>query len=85
MGKVTPPVWSTLLVQNQQHSRLSPMWRAATHSDVHDGGPAPGGGGGGQSPPSHHVLVVAAVIRRVGVPAVLEVVAQHVVPVVLLL
>lgn len=39
----------------------------------------------GQSPPSHHVLVVAAVIRRVGVPAVLEVVGQDVVPVVLLL
>lgn len=44
-----------------------------------------GGGRGGQSPPSHHVLVRAAVIGRVGVPAVLEVVAQHVVPVVLLL
>lgn len=40
MGKVTPPVWSTLLVlPNQQHLRVSPMWWAATHSDVHDGGP----------------------------------------------
>lgn len=38
--------------------------------------------GQGQNPPSHHVLVVAA---RVGVPAVLEVVGQDVVPVVLLL
>lgn len=72
--------FSFFTVQNQQHSRVSPMWWAATHSDVRDGGPARG-----QSPPSHHVLVVAAVIRRVGVPAVLEVVAQHVVPVVLLL
>lgn len=83
MGKVTPPVWLTLLVlhRSEPAARASvSMWWAATHSDVRDGGPARG-----QSPPSHHVLVVAAVIRRVGVPAVLEVVAQHVVPVVLLL
>lgn len=35
--------------------------------------------------PLHHILVVAAVVCRVGLPAVLKVVGQHVVPAVLLL
>lgn len=73
-------LFSFFTLQNQQQLLQSLMWWAATHSDVHDGGPA-----WGQSPPSHHILVVAAVICREGMPAVLEVVAQYVVPVVLLL
>lgn len=54
--------------------------RVATHSNVYDSPPERG-----QIPPLHHILVVAAVVRRVGLPAVLEVVGQHVVPVALLL
>lgn len=71
-------LFSFFIVQNQQQLLQSDA--VGSYSDVCDGGPQPG-----QDPPSHHVLVVAAVIRRVGVPAVLEVVGQDVVPVVLLL
>lgn len=52
--------------------------RAATHSNVYDSDPEQR-----HTPPLHHILVIAAVVCRVGLPAVLEVVSQHVVPAVL--
>lgn len=51
--------------------------RVATHSYVYDSNP--------ETPPLHHILVVAVVVCRVGLPTVLKVVGQHVVPAVLLL
>ena len=52
----------------------------AIQSDVYDSDPA-----WAQTPVLHHVLRVAAEVCCVGLPAVLKVVSQHVVPVVLLL
>lgn len=52
----------------------------AIHSNVDDSDPERG-----RYPLSDHVLVVAAVVCRVGLPAVLKVVGEHVVPAVLLL
>lgn len=44
MGKVTPPVWSTLLVLHRSEPAalvsVSDVVGRETHSDVHDGGPA---------------------------------------------
>lgn len=77
-----------LPIQNKQHLpsvscaglRRPAAGRAATHSNVYDSDPERR-----QALPLHHILVDAAVVCRVGLPAVLEVVSQHVVPAVLLL
>lgn len=95
MGEVTSlarhdRLISFFLIQNKQHlpsvscvAVKTRCWEVgvATHSNVYDSDPE-----WGQAPPLHHILVVgAAVVCRVGLPAVLEVVGEHVVPVVLLL
>ncbi len=90
-GHVTGPSWltrlflpcpeQTALAFSLVGGAVSPAaGRAATHSNVHDSGPERG-----QTSPLHHILVVAVVVCRVSLSAVLEVVGQHVVPVVLLL
>lgn len=79
--------WLILPIQNKQHlpsvlclerDEDPLIGGAATHSKVYDSHPEQG-----HNPPLHHILMVVAVICRVGLPAILEVIGQHVVPAVL--